>query len=108
MHRFQEIECAREIGLINEVVEPELLDAEIDVWIQRFLHAAPKAIAATKALINKVSPQIQVYFMGMTTKGVIGLIVVFAGLGLTFELLVDQFGAVLQTIRNWVTAAPRS
>jgi methylglutaconyl-CoA hydratase len=48
-------ERAREIGLINEVVEPELLDAEIDVWIQRFLHAAPKAIAATKALINKVS-----------------------------------------------------
>jgi methylglutaconyl-CoA hydratase len=48
-------ERAREIGLINEVVEPELLDAEVDVWIQRFLHAAPKAIAATKALINKVS-----------------------------------------------------
>ena len=48
-------ERAREIGLINEVVEEELLDAEIDVWIQRFLHAGPKAIAATKELINKVS-----------------------------------------------------
>ncbi len=46
---------AREIGLINEVVDEELLDAEIDVWIQRFLHAGPKAIAATKELINKVS-----------------------------------------------------
>jgi len=36
-------------------VESELLDAEIDVWIQRFLHAGPKAIAASKALINKVA-----------------------------------------------------
>ncbi|HSI35016.1 MAG: EscT/YscT/HrcT family type III secretion system export apparatus protein [Phycisphaerae bacterium] len=58
------------------------------------------------AVINRVSPQIQVYFMGMTTKGVIGLMVIFVGLGLTFELLVDQFGAVLDTIRKWVTATP--
>ncbi|HEU4365020.1 MAG TPA: enoyl-CoA hydratase/isomerase family protein [Candidatus Krumholzibacteria bacterium] len=46
---------AREIGLVNEVVEHELLDAEIDVWVKRFLHAGPKAIAATKKLINRVA-----------------------------------------------------
>ncbi len=53
--RAFDAERAREIGLINEVVDEDLLDAEIDVWIQRFLHAGPKAVAATKALINKVS-----------------------------------------------------
>ncbi|HEU4929303.1 MAG TPA: enoyl-CoA hydratase-related protein [Candidatus Krumholzibacteria bacterium] len=53
--RTFDAERAREINLINEVVESELLDAEIDVWIQRFLHAGPKAVAATKVLINKVS-----------------------------------------------------
>ena len=53
--RALDAERAREIGLINEVVDEDLLDAEIDVWIQRFLHAGPNAIAATKALINKVS-----------------------------------------------------
>ncbi len=53
--RTFDAERARQIGLINEVVEEDLLDAEIDVWIQRFLHAGPKAIAATKELINKVS-----------------------------------------------------
>jgi methylglutaconyl-CoA hydratase len=53
--RTFDAERARAIGLVNESVEGELLDAEIDVWIQRFLHAGPKAIAATKALINKVS-----------------------------------------------------
>ena len=46
---------AREIGLVNEVVERGLLDAEIDVWVQRFLHAGPQAIAATKKLINRVA-----------------------------------------------------
>ena len=46
---------AREIGLVNEVVERELLDAEIDVWVKRFLHAGPKGIAATKKLINRVA-----------------------------------------------------
>jgi methylglutaconyl-CoA hydratase len=46
---------AREIGLVNEVVERDLLDAEIDVWVQRFLHAGPRAIAATKQLINRVA-----------------------------------------------------
>jgi len=46
---------AREIGLINEVVERELLDAEVDVWVKRFLHAGPAAIAATKKLINRVA-----------------------------------------------------
>jgi len=46
---------AREIGLINEVVERELLDAEVDVWVKRFLHAGPTAIAATKKLINRVA-----------------------------------------------------
>ncbi|HEX5131866.1 MAG TPA: enoyl-CoA hydratase/isomerase family protein [Candidatus Krumholzibacteria bacterium] len=45
----------REIGLINEVVDHELLDAEVDVWVKRFLHAGPKAIAATKQLINRVA-----------------------------------------------------
>jgi methylglutaconyl-CoA hydratase len=46
---------AREIGLVNEVVERELLDAEVDVWVKRFLHAGPAAIAATKQLIDRVS-----------------------------------------------------
>jgi methylglutaconyl-CoA hydratase len=53
--RTFDAERAREIGLVNEAVENDLLDAEIDVWIQRFLHAGPKAIAATKELINRVS-----------------------------------------------------
>jgi methylglutaconyl-CoA hydratase len=46
---------AREIGLVNEVVERELLDAEIDLWGKRFMHAGPQAIAATKKLINRVA-----------------------------------------------------
>ena len=46
---------AREIGLVNEVVEAGELDAATAAWVKRFLKASPKAIAATKYLINRVS-----------------------------------------------------
>jgi methylglutaconyl-CoA hydratase len=46
---------ALEIGLINEVVDAKDLDAATDVWAKRFLKAGPRAIAATKTLINRVS-----------------------------------------------------
>ena len=53
--RTFDAERAREIGLINEVVDATHLDAATDAWVKRFLKAGPKAIAATKALINRVS-----------------------------------------------------
>jgi methylglutaconyl-CoA hydratase len=46
---------AREIGLINEVVEADDLDDSVEEWVKRFLKAGPRAIAATKSLINRVS-----------------------------------------------------
>jgi methylglutaconyl-CoA hydratase len=46
---------ARHVGLVNEVVEPAALDAATDEWVNRFLKAGPKALAATKSLINRVS-----------------------------------------------------
>jgi methylglutaconyl-CoA hydratase len=46
---------AKEIGLVNEVVEAGDLDAAVDTWVKRFLKAGPKAIAAAKSLINRVA-----------------------------------------------------
>jgi methylglutaconyl-CoA hydratase len=46
---------ACQIGLINEVVDIADLDTATEKWIQRFLKAGPKAVAATKHLINRVS-----------------------------------------------------
>jgi len=46
---------AREIGLVNEVVDAAGLDAAVDTWVRRFVKAGPKAIAATKQIINKVA-----------------------------------------------------
>jgi len=53
--RTFDAERAREIGLINDVVDASDLDSATDVWVARFLKAGPEAIAATKALINRVS-----------------------------------------------------
>ena len=42
-------------------------------------------------LINRVAPQIQVFFLGFTIKASIGLLVLFAVLGITFEQLIAEF-----------------
>jgi len=43
------------LGLVNEVVVADRLDAATGAWVKRFLKAGPKAIAATKQLINRVA-----------------------------------------------------
>ena len=48
-------ERALQIGLINEVVELPDLDVTVEKWIHRFFKAGPRAIAATKQLINRVA-----------------------------------------------------
>ncbi|HET6463384.1 MAG TPA: enoyl-CoA hydratase/isomerase family protein [Candidatus Krumholzibacteria bacterium] len=53
--RIFDAPTARSIGLINEVVEITDMDLAIERWVHRFLKAGPKAIAATKQLINRVS-----------------------------------------------------
>lgn len=53
--RSFDAERAVEIGLINEVVDIADLDLATEKWVHRFLKAGPKAIAATKSLINRVA-----------------------------------------------------
>ena len=53
--RIFDAETARSIGLINEVSDITEIDLAIERWVHRFLKAGPKAIAATKQLINRVS-----------------------------------------------------
>jgi type III secretion protein T len=55
-------------------------------------------------VINRVSPQIQVFFLGMTGKGSIGLIVVLLGLGLFTDLTITHFATVLNAMQNWARA----
>ena len=56
------------------------------------------------AVVNRVSPQVQVYFLGMTAKGSIGLLVLLAGLGLTVDLVIGQMGSTLAAIQRWIDA----
>ena len=44
---------AAELGLVNRVVAPEDLDATVDEWAQRLAAAPTRAIAVTKALVNR-------------------------------------------------------
>jgi type III secretion protein T len=51
--------------------------------------------------INRVSPQIQVFFLGMTGKGSIGLIIVLLGLGLFSDLVISHFGSMIAAMHEW-------
>ena len=53
--RTFDAERALQIGLLNDVVDIQDLDTATDRWAHRFLKAGPKAVAATKQLINRVS-----------------------------------------------------
>lgn len=44
---------AASYGLVNKVVEPEALDAAVDEWAQRLATAPTRALATTKALVNR-------------------------------------------------------
>jgi methylglutaconyl-CoA hydratase len=46
---------AREIGLVHAVVEPEALEGEVQRIVDGILACGPEAVAATKALIGRVS-----------------------------------------------------
>jgi len=48
---------AREIGLVHEVAEPELLDAKVDEIVDALLAGGPNAQAAAKDLIRAVDHQ---------------------------------------------------
>jgi len=46
---------AHRLGLANEVVEPDQLDAAVQKILEQLLHNSPQAILAAKELINRVS-----------------------------------------------------
>jgi flagellar biosynthetic protein FliR len=52
-------------------------------------------------VINRVAPQIQVFFLGMTGKGSIGLIVVLLGLGMFTDLTISHFATFVAAMRDW-------
>ena len=53
--RRMDAKTAMEIGLVNEVAEPDKLDEAVDRWIKRFLHSGPEAVKECKELIARVS-----------------------------------------------------
>ncbi|MGD0506121.1 MAG: enoyl-CoA hydratase-related protein, partial [Steroidobacteraceae bacterium] len=57
---------AYEMGLVNKVVPPEQLDAEVEAWAQEINQLSPTAIAIAKRSFNADSENIRgISFMGV-------------------------------------------
>ena len=61
---------AREIGLVHAVVAERDLDATIDGYIRELLTSGPEAIAAAKALIQRVWPHSAADAMSLTSEAI--------------------------------------
>ncbi len=46
---------ATTLGLVNQIVDRDGLDAAVAKWTERYLRVGPQALAATKALIDRVA-----------------------------------------------------
>jgi flagellar biosynthetic protein FliR len=56
-------------------------------------------------LLNKVAPQIQVYFLGLTAKSVLGLLIVLLSVVVIIDLANEHFSHVMRAVRQWFTGA---
>lgn len=59
---------ARELGLVARVTTPEALDAAVEAEVAPYLAAAPEAVAASKALVQALGPQVTEEVMADTAR----------------------------------------
>ncbi len=59
---------ARELGLVARVTTPEALDAAVEAEVAPYLAAAPEAVAASKALVQALGPQVTEAVMADTAR----------------------------------------
>lgn len=67
--------------------------------------AAPAMLAAfltdmALGAVNRVAPQVQVFFISMAIKPLVGVVIVFMSLGLIIGRLQTEFAAMLATLRH--------
>ncbi|MEX2215508.1 MAG: flagellar biosynthetic protein FliR [Phycisphaeraceae bacterium] len=54
-------------------------------------------------LLNRVAPQVQVYFLGLTAKSFLGLLIVFMSIIVVMDLFREHMRTVLRAIRQWIS-----
>jgi flagellar biosynthetic protein FliR len=67
--------------------------------------AAPAMLAAfltdmALGAVNRVAPQVQVFFISMAIKPLVGVVIVFMSLGLIMARMQTEFAAMLATLRH--------
>ena len=54
-------------------------------------------------LLNRVAPQVQVYFLGLTAKSFVGLLILFLSLLVVMDLFGEHMRTVLRVIQEWIS-----
>lgn len=94
-------------ALLQQVTLDRVVTLAAGMFLLAFKLAAPAivlslAVDAGLALINRVSPQIVVFFIGMEAKPVLGLLVGMLGLGVSLAAMPGAFAQFLAGIGMWL------
>jgi flagellar biosynthesis protein FliR len=56
-------------------------------------------------VINRIAPQVHVFFLGMTIKGTLGMLILLLVFGMTVDLIVVEYAHTLELLRTWTSGA---
>jgi len=93
--------------LVGEQAGMQMIALSAELFVVAIRLAAPAFLVlvlldVVLGLLNRVAPQVQVYFLGLTVKGTLGLLMVFLSLEVTFGLFHEHFVTILQAIKRWI------
>lgn len=93
--------------LVGQEAGLQIISMSADLFVVAIRLAAPAFLVlvlldVVLGLLNRVAPQVQVYFLGLTVKSTLGLVMVLLSLGVTFSLFHEHFVNALQSIRRWI------
>lgn len=82
-----------------------MIELVSDLFVVALRLAAPVLVVVflldvCLGLINRVAPQIQVFFLGLTIKGTLGILVVFLALGLMIDVMRNEFIVYLDLLQR--------
>jgi flagellar biosynthesis protein FliR len=86
---------------------PQLVALLGELFLVAIQLAAPAVIVLflldfTLGVLNRAAPQMQMFFLSLSMKGSLGLLIVFVGLAFLLEQILSHFARHLALLRQWV------
>lgn len=94
---------------VGPAATPHLVALLGELFLVAVQLAAPAIIVLflldfTLGILNRAAPQMQMFFLSLTMKGSLGLLVIFLGLAFLLDQILSHFARHLDLLRQWITS----